>query len=507
MHSLRPAPELPLPEDAVQDYGGAEPSRGATVLEWASLVLVAAARRKRLAVAVFLLGFGAAVTYFVQRTPLYRVEAKILAQRMLALPSIVQRSVIDEEPTRSARELIHRRDNLLNLIKQANLPVEPPVKVGEPNLGLRVGASWFPGASLGEQDPLNALAVELDKSFLVTTDENTITIRIDWPHPEQAYHLVESAQQNFLEARHVQEITALGEIISALQVRVASLREQLESVTEEVRRELSRGSVAARGATTRPAESDEEVVRLKSALDSKERALRDLEEMRRRRLGELQAQLAQMLGVYSEEFPGIVSLRQEIAAMSSESPQIAAVRAEEAKLRGDYNARVAEIRRQQAVTAGGAVPTRSIEGLRLEEDERVLEARAQYQQMLDRLIASQVDFDTARSAFKHRYKVIWPAQTPKAPISPDPLKVLGLGMLGALMLALLAAASPDLLSGLLLQRWQLERGLGLPILATARRSGSAASGPDVRRGLILHSWQLEKKLSLPLLAELRRTRR
>ncbi|MCI0571993.1 MAG: lipopolysaccharide biosynthesis protein [Myxococcaceae bacterium] len=505
MHSLRPAPELPLPEDASQDYGDAQASRGATVLDWVSLVLVAAARRKLLAGGVFLLGMGLSVAYLVQRTPLYRVETRILAQRQLALPSIVQRSVIDEEPTRSARELVHRRDNLLNLIKQANLPVEPPVKMGEPNLGLRIGGSWFSGASLAEQDPLNALAIELDKALLVTTDENTIAIRIDWPHPEQAYHLVEAAQQNFLEARHVQEITALGEVISALQVRVVSLREQLESVTEEVRRELSRGSASARAATARPVETDEEIVRLKSSLEAKERALQDLEEMRRRRLGELQAQLAQMRGVYSEEFPGIVSLRQEISAMSSESPQVAALRAEEAKLRADYNARTAESRRQHAVTAGAALPPRPIDGFRLEDDERVLEARVQYQQMLDRLIAAQVDFDTARSAFKHRYKVIWPAQTPNAPVSPNPLKVIGLGMLGALLLALLAAAAPDVLAGLLLRRWQLERGLGLPILARVRRFASA--GPDPRSGLILDSWQLERKFSLPLLAELRRTRR
>ncbi|MCI0573648.1 MAG: hypothetical protein L0Y66_23160, partial [Myxococcaceae bacterium] len=330
-----------------------------------------------------------------------------------------------------------------------------------------------------------------------------ITIRIDWPNPEQAYHLVEAAQQNFLEARHVQEITALGEVISTLQVRVASQREQLESTMEEVRRELSRGSPSVRAATLRPTENDEELMRLKSALDAKERALLDLEEMRRRRLAELQTQLAQMRGVYSEEFPGIVNLRQEIAAMSGESPQIAALRAEEVKLREDY--RVAAGRRQQAAAAGTASPPRPVDSARMEEDESVREARFQYQQMLDRLIAAQVDFDTARSAFKHRYKVIWPALTPKAPVSPNPSKILGMGILGALLLALLAAAAPDVLSGLILQRWQLERALGLPILARVRRSASA--GPDARRGVVLHSWQLERTLSLPLLAELRRTRR
>jgi uncharacterized protein involved in exopolysaccharide biosynthesis len=503
MSTSKPGPVLPLPEDHLQEEERAELSVGPTPLDWVTLVLAAAARRKLVAVIVFLLGVSATVAFYAGRTPLYRVEAKILAQRQLALPSIVQRSVIDEEPTRSARELVHRRENLLNLIKQANLPVASAAEPGERNQWLRLSPLSAPGTE-GEDDPLNALVRRLDRVLRVTTEEGTVTIGIDWPHPEQAYHLVESAQQNFLEARHVQEITALAEVISLLEVRVSMLREQMEGVIEEVQGELSREPSAARASGSPRAETDEEVVKLRSTLEGKERALVDLEDMRRRRLAELQTQLDQMRSVYSDEFPGVVSLRQEILSLSKESPQIAALRAEAEQLRKDYSTRVAAERRQSASTPSSTRSPRPLDSTSVEQNERVREARAQYQQMLDRLNSARVDFDTARAAFKHRYKVIWPAQLSTKPVSPNPLKVFGAGLLAALLLALLAAAAPDLRSGVLLQRWQLERALALPVLGRVRRHAPGAASSRRRSGRIRRASQLEEDHELPVLAELGR---
>jgi DNA repair exonuclease SbcCD ATPase subunit len=302
----------------------------------------------------------------------------------------------------------------------------------------------------------------IDKSLEVTTAEGTITIAIEWDDPQQAYRLVEGALQNFLEVRHLQEITAIDEVISMLQGRAATLRDQLERVIEEVRRQGARD-------TSRPlhmAESlgppSEEAVRLKSMLEAKERAIADVEEFRRRRLADLQTQLDAQRAVYSEAHPTIKSLRQDIAALSRESPQISSLREEAEKLRREYGSSLAREGRPGSV----AMPPllRQPTGGPLEENERVRAARFQFQQMAERVSAAQVELDAARSAFKYRYHVVWPPEVPRKPVSPKPGKIFGVGVIASILFALAAAAAPEILSGRVVERWQVERSLDLPVL-------------------------------------------
>jgi uncharacterized protein involved in exopolysaccharide biosynthesis len=222
-------------------------------------------------------------------------------------------------------------------------------------------------------------------------------------------------------------------------------------------------------------QQSEELIGLKSMLEAKERQIRDLEEMRLRRLADLQAQLDQTRTVYSEAHPSVIALRRDIETLSRESPQIVALREDASGLRRQYAARLSQEGAREAppsaVSAAPAVP-RSIRFGRVEfpeEDERVRQARDQYQSMVNRLNQAQLDLDTARAAFKLRYNVIWPAEVPKDPVSPNPEKVFGLGILGALFLAVFAAAYPDLRRGRIVERWQIERTLRLPILAELER--------------------------------------
>src|SRR5262249_50654704 len=151
-------------------------------------------------------------------------------------------------------------------------------------------------------DPLNSLILRVGKAVAVNTEDSTISITVDWPNAEQAYELAQAAQENFLEARHVQEITALGEVITLLEGRANALRGELEATVADVEQELRRSPSASgsRLALATGTPSDDEAVRLKSDLEAKERALADVEGMRRRRLVDLQAELVQMRGIYSE---------------------------------------------------------------------------------------------------------------------------------------------------------------------------------------------------------------
>lgn len=457
-----PKPNRPLD---LPGYDGEEGRLRAssTPLEWAQLLLHAARRRGLVFAGVLFACLGATAVSFFVRTPTYHVEAKVLAQRQQALPSVV-RSVYDDLPTRSAWELIHRRENLAAIIRQAKLQLEGgDASARGVGLGERLLAWLRRSPRPVEPDsPEDVLVRILDEKLAVTVEEGTITIEIYWPDPDEAYQIVLATVQNFLEARHVQEVASIDEVISVMEGRAASLREELEKAVAE-----------ARVAAARPArpphvrQPSEELVRLQSLLEAKERAIQDVEAFRRRRLADLQAQLDQARNTLSDAHPTVISLRKDIAALSVESPQIDILRAEEQKLRQQLSARMAQ-EGFQGTPAVVAAPVTTL-GANQEEDQRVREARLQYEQMLARINTAQVERGAARAAFKYRYNVIWPPQVPKEPATPNPKKLFLLGGFASLVLAFLAVAAPDLVRGRILERWQVEKGLDLPIVGEIRR--------------------------------------
>jgi len=444
------------------------------------LVLRSAIRHKVLFLAAFLVCVGAVSTYYKLKRPIYRVEGKIFAQRQQIVPTSV-RSATEDSPTRTAWELIHQRENLLSLIKSANLMQSKD----------DVLAGFREKLRPDREDPLDRMVKTLDKQLIVVPEEGTVTVKVDWPDPQQAYRLVEGALQNFIEARHVQEVTAIEEVMSVLLARQAKSKEQLDRVTDEVRRETVEGYREASSSSTAaarpppvvvtPKGPSEELVRLKSMLDAKTRAIEDVEEFRRRRLADLHAQLDEKRNTYSEAHPSVIQLKDDIESLTKESPQVEALREEEAKLRKDYLARLAQEGVSDSVTAAAAstsaAPSPSRPAFRpqranatpVEDDERVRDARFAYQQIVERVNAAQLELDATRAAFKYRYNVIWPPQVPTDPVSPNPVKVFGAGIVAAFLLALLFAAAPDLRTGRIVERWQIERGLDLPILGDVVR--------------------------------------
>ncbi len=459
MSTALPPNDLPGYEDT-----GAPSAHHSSPLDWAGLVLGAARRRLGVFFAVSLLGLGAATAYFFLRPPTYYVETRLLAQRQQALPSMIRTAGADEAPTRTASEFVHQRENLLAIIRETNLTPQAKAETG--------GKSRLLGGD--DEDPLNSLVVRLDRALKVTTGDGVVTISVQWNDPQQAYHIIEAALQNFLEARQVQDITAFDEAIALMQGRVAVLRQQLEKVEAAEGSSLPAdygspsSTVVPRTFSTQSQQSAEELARLKSLLDAKERAVRDLEEARRRRQVELLAQLEERRGIYSDAHPTVIALRRELAAFGPESAQLVALRDEEAKLREEYRARLAaeprprtgESNRPAASSVSRAGPG--------QESERLREARAQFQNMLGRVNEAQLALDTARAAFKHRYTVIRPAEVPRSPFAPNPLKVFGVGGALSLLLGLFFAVLPDLRAGRVVERWQVERRLDLPVLAEFR---------------------------------------
>jgi uncharacterized protein involved in exopolysaccharide biosynthesis len=214
--------------------------------------------------------------------------------------------------------------------------------------------------------------------------------------------------------------------------------------------------------------------------EAKKAAIKDLEEMRRRRVSELQTKLTELRATYAESHPAIVDATQMLEALSQESPQLAQLKKEEAALHNQYLGRTS---RSPEATMGESLsrPLRATSVRATAEpatgDDRETEfAKAQlrvaaeaYDKLLERIEGMHMELEAARAALKYRYVVVKPAQRPREPIKPKPAKILGGGAAAAVFLSILVAVIADLRSGKVYERWQLERALRLPVLAEIRR--------------------------------------
>ncbi len=455
-------------------------------------------RRHRLIGAAAFVGvvaLTAALLWSLPRT--YHAETKLLAQRNQVIASLSNsnRSVPwdADAPTKAAAEIILRRDNIVALVRQTNLLKRwgerraPALRVKDALMRL-----LRRGRELPEEDQIAALEGLLGARLTVAVEsaEGAVTIGLDWPDAAMAYLLVEAAQRNFLEARHVMEVSSISEAISILEAHGVTLRKQIERDVDEIEaaREAARKKNPQSGqmahATARPAPgkqqnaSEEEAAQLKVMLEAKRRSIADLEEFRRRRVGELQTKLAEMKKVYSDVHPAVIDLKQQVEAVESrQSLQLVTLEQEEQELEAESARRGIDAtppsdasRRppaaaQHILRENGA----ETEDVGVEEAKGELRyAMAKYVSTLERIDSAGLELASTRAAFKYRYSIIEPAEMPREPIKPKVRSVMAGGVLGGLLVAICLAVAADLRSRRIHEPWQIERQLGLTILGEVR---------------------------------------
>lgn len=459
----------------------------AQVKNWVGFVLHSLGRRKGVVVLTFLLTVGATVGLLAILPRTYHVDAQLLTQRNTVMPALGNpgRTVPTDAnvPTRAAAETVLRRDNLLSLMKQTDLLNRWEQK-RTPVLRLK---DWLVQqiAPPSEEDRINAMVGLLEKRFNVTTGESTVTIGIDWPDAQMGYALVDNALQNFLEQRHSAEVSSIAETIAILESHAADLREQIDSTLEDIKRGQAPVSKPVKVDPVPPPPRRDPAVEaakaqaaeVKVMIEAKRRAINELDDFRRRRLAELQTELAQKRAVYADAHPAVAQILQSISALQEDSPQLAALRKDERDLLSEYE-RLSAKRSEGASAlprASEVAPRRkasdppepNVEGEYSRT--RLRFAMEKYDVLLDRINSARIELDTARAAFKYRYSIVRPPQLPKRAEKPKVPLVLAAGVMAAIALSIVAAALADLRSGRVLESWQVERGLGLEVLGQVPR--------------------------------------
>ncbi len=476
-------------------------------------------RHRMLTLVTFLvvISSGAALSVLWPRT--WHAESRLLANQNQLIRALgnPRSSLPSEDPTRAAREVIFARNNLVSLIKETNLlkswQETRPLVVRVKDSVMRLVSG-----PLTEDDQIDAMVGTLEKYLKVETDAQTVTISIDWPDPQAAYLLVETAQQNFLETRHVTEMTAISEALSILEMHASGVQKTVEDSLHELERvreqrrtgapsALPGQQTAATGASENartlvgtmvvkdakekePVETpkvaavreatEQELAQLKFLLNSKRRALTDLEDFRSRRVTELSAQLQEQKVQYADQHPQVLDTMQRIEAMKQDSPQISTVKGDIAQLLQEYARKGGKdpdslieprtARKPTRQTQVGA--TTALSSAELSEDPLVEYARnnlrvaaAKYEELMMRIDGARIEQDTARAAFKYRYSVVRPASVPKKPLKPNGALILAASFIAALGLALVVGAARDFSRDCFVEPWQVERALGLKVLS------------------------------------------
>lgn len=449
-------------------------------------VLRAPLRHRAVAVGAFcaVALLGAAAYVVVPKK--WAVSATVLAQRSPLMGTLSNPGMNRDwdAPTRAARELLIRHENLVALCEKVRF-VDRYVATRAPAVRAR---DWvfakLRGRERTPKEILDGIVDVLESGlWLQVGNEGTVTIGFQWSDKELTLDVVQFAVSSFMEGRYATEIKMFGETITILEEHDARLQKDIAATLHQLEEKQRALRIRAAASPRLPevkvqSGADEELARLESTLAVRRRALTDLEEFRRQRQLELQSQLTQQLGVYAPEHPLVVATRRALEGASGASPQVDAVRAEIAALEKQIKGRGGRIDgavAAAAVTIGGELASAArlrmeAEDPRLEYERRQLDSLLhQHSQLIERIDAAKIEMDTAQAAFKYKYAVVTPPQLPRAPVKPYLLLFVGGGIVGGVVLALFVSAALDLRSGRVLEEWQVESELGIPLLGEARK--------------------------------------
>jgi uncharacterized protein involved in exopolysaccharide biosynthesis len=417
----------------------------------------------------------------------YLVEANLAAQRSDIIASFGNpgRPHVAEWGSRGygAQDLMKRRESLLALVEQVDLLDD--WRAHRSPAG-RIKDRLTFGRKLTDDELRRALVKVLDQRLLVWSDEGSVRVLITWPDADMAFRLVDGVVQNYIETRHVTEMAMLGESIQLLQERLASAEEALNEALDVARKARPRASARARRADPEPATSivpsgmTMDLLRIRSEIASQRRTLDDLVSFRERRISQLQAELDEKRAVLGELHPTIVTLRASLAALTEDSPQIVALRRDIQDLESRYVASGGKLSDLDALDFEITTsPTRAttpaviaaLEGpLRDPAEEfarsKLAAAMVRYNVVADRLEAAQTERDAMTASNKYRYLVVKPPLRPREPVNRGKKRMVwAAGSLAGLLFGVLGAFVLAYREGRIVQMWQVEHGLGLPILA------------------------------------------
>jgi uncharacterized protein involved in exopolysaccharide biosynthesis len=508
---------MAIDQETAEEENPHGPSQADLIASYVAFATRALRQRPWLATFIFV-GVSALTIVVVSILPrTYHCEMKLMSERTDTL----SRSNQQGEGFRGASEIIMRHENLEAVVRQTELAKgwaasRPPLfRLKDNIMGSLRGTP-------SEADLEGMLVATLESRISVSASDNsnTMTIGVDWHEPRAAAQLVDAAEQRFLEVRHGSDVSTIAEYISILEGHAAELRQEIDTIAEQVEKlvgdktkpgdklaaavpdggaQMASALPQARRPPRPKLTPDEDLPRLKATLELKQSTLKQLQDDRSRRVIELKAKLAEAKARYTPAHPAVLDLERQLAAMSDDTPEVTALKATVEELEAEIKTRTSDyIAGTSARNPGpaypgatglappgapvnaadgpraGPLPTDVMQLVQSSADavDPAIAAQfryvvAKYTTVRDQISTARIELDTAQAAFKHRYKILTPAEVPNRAIKPKvPVLVAG-GLLGGLLLALLVPVLLELRRRKFVETWQVAR-IHLPVLAELR---------------------------------------
>jgi uncharacterized protein involved in exopolysaccharide biosynthesis len=415
---------------------------------------------------LFVAALGAAVRYLPRR---YHVEARMLALPAEGAPGALRGNNGDASLLQSAAEVIVSRQNVLELIREHDLLA-------------RWESSRGPMLQLWDRlrrrpiDPVQrerALVRSFEKRLTVQVKGPHVILGFDWPEPQTAVEVVKTAEAKLIAARRDAELVPLERKVATLEASAAAARRRVDLLAARVQDAVTQKRHGARAATVRALQAegrfrdlpDPSLSRQRLQVVALRKAIAELEDVRRRRVSELNAALAEQTAMLGPGNPALLETREKIRALAGDGPELATLKARQEGVFAAY------------VQAGGKEIELSADPgpwpAELKEDDPVVafdKSRMGLEQsslarLVDQAAEAEVTLATAAAGFDSRYVEMLPPELPEGPAFPNLLLLVFAGLLAGAVVAFFGAVAADLSGGIIREGWQARRELDVPLLA------------------------------------------
>jgi uncharacterized protein involved in exopolysaccharide biosynthesis len=444
-------------------------------------------RRKLVAATTF---FGTVVlvvlaALWMPRT--YRVEARILTNNT-DLEEIVNptRFQSNDPMTKNVVERFLARENMLGLVVDANLEKawdEQRGVIGEAKDAIRT-ALFGPIAQKDKEEALYEIAKRKVHLFL---EGDIVVCRAEWTDAKTTLTLAQVCEKRFLAMQRERELSQKRESVALLERNVESSQKDLDASYATLEKTIQgkgasvaqlkavrqrRASAGGGGAGGASKGSLAEVERLKEIRDEKKAVIGDIERNHRATVVQASGALVKLRETLGPDHPDLKQAARVVEEESRPPPELLKLKSEVAQLEAQIDRLSSRgdppKERGTIVEEVVAVPEGPKDIKDDPEVERMMTnitvAEQGHWELLDRLATAKIEVQTAEAAFAYRYITVYPPLLPKKAVSPNVGGLVGAGVLAAFVLAFLLAIAADVLAMRVMETWQIERFLGLPVL-------------------------------------------
>jgi hypothetical protein len=418
---------------------------------------------------VALIGFAFATALPSQYVANSKIEVSRRGINAEDLASGAHSTRDDALNVRNVSELVLRRDSLLALTREAKLVARwPATRTWALKLKDALWATISTPPSSDEEE--RRLAGMLEAAIDIAPEGvNAVRFRVEWRDRQTSNDLAALLQRRYLAALKLDELAAI--------TRAAAMLEQEETradrALEPAARELVAALTAAQNPAPRNASKPQPLaaapvapLELTAPLEQLRHSEREITELWYRRGAETRLTLAEQRASHPAEHPMVRQAELRLQAVSELPVELAALKAHETELlEAARNPVLPEDptrprrKRDLAHKAGDQEPAVLAARAHLED---AIRAQREVEVRLDR---ARMELATAQATFKYRYTANWAEASPR-PIGPNRALFYVAAMLLAMLIGFASGPARDLLSGRILEPWQL-RVLGVELLAEA----------------------------------------